>query len=164
MTCFWDGILRGLKQFPEFGMQSITRSEFIKHCEKHCDILIDKYKYVLIEGLEKNTRDVPENSVKYNLNIDGVSEHDIRTHYIPHIKELEDISKIDGYICSPCDGFLLFLCCYFEMNIHYKTKNWNNTDIQVCYLYNHPEKGYKNNKALFFSSTKDHFTYVSYIR
>ena len=74
------------------------------------------------------------------------------------------LDEIDGYNCSPCDSFLLFLCCYFEINIHYKSKNWNNQPIHVTYLYNHPKRGYNNNKALFFSTSKSHFSYVSYVK
>jgi hypothetical protein len=164
MTCFWDGILVGLKQFPEFNMQSMTRPNFILFCKEHCDVMLDKYKYVVCEGFEQNIRDVPENTEEFNLNNAGICDKELETHHIPRIKELWDKDEIDGYNCSPCDSFLLFLCCYFEINIHYKTKDWNGTDVQICYLYEHPEKGYKNNKALFFKSSKSHFTYVSYVQ
>lgn len=163
MTCFWDGILKGLKQFPEFGIQSMSRPLFINFCKKNCDIMLSKYKYVTIEGFEENTRDKAENTNEYNLNYNGIREKEIKENHIPRIKELWNKDEIDGYNCSPYDSFLLFLCCYYEINIHYKTKNWNNQEVQMCYLYDHPEKGYNENKALFFKSSKSHFTYVSYV-
>ena len=51
MTCFWDGVIKGLKQFPEFGMQSMTRPTFIKFCKEKCDILLERYKYIIVKDL-----------------------------------------------------------------------------------------------------------------
>jgi hypothetical protein len=165
MTCFWDGVIQGLKQFPEFNMKSMTRPAFIKFCKDKCDILFDRYKYIIVEGFEHNSRDISEveNPEQYNINDTGIRKKEIKDNHIPRIKELCKKDEIDGYNCSPYDSFLLFICCYFEINIHYKGRDWNNKQIQVCYLYEHPEKGYENNKALFFKASKTHFTYVSYV-
>ena len=140
-----------------------NRKNYIDFCKKNCDILLKKYKNVIWEGFEKNERDKAEQN-GINLNDSSIREQEIRENHIPRIKELWSKDEIDGYNCSPCDSFLLFLCCYFEINIHYKSKNWNNQPIHVTYLYNHPEKGYNNNKALFFSTSKSHFSYVSYVK
>ena len=165
MTCFWDGIIQGLKKFPEFKLQSITRPEFITFCKQNCDILLKNHKNIIVEGFEHNLRDLNEveNQSQYNLNYIGIREKEVLDNHIPRIKELCKKDEIDGYNCSPYDSFLLFICCYFEINIHYKGRNWDNKQIQVCYLYDHPQKGYHNNKALFFNATKTHFTYVSYV-
>lgn len=173
MTCFWDETLKGLSYFPEFKELeeyniisrngSKNRKNYIDFCRKNCDILLKKYKNVIWEGFEKNERDKAEQN-GINLNDSSIREQEIIENHIPRIKELWSKDEIDGYNCSPCDSFLLFLCCYFEINIHYKSKNWNNQSIHVTYLYNHPERGYNNNKALFFSTSKSHFSYVSYVK
>ena len=173
MTCFWDETLKGLSYFPEFKELeeyniisrngNKNRKNYIDFCKHNCDILLKKYKNVIWEGFEKNERDTAEKN-GINLNDSSIREQEIIENHIPRIKELWSKDEIDGYNCSPCDSFLLFLCCYFEINIHYKSKNWNNKPIHVTYLYNHPERGYNNNKALFFSTSKSHFSYVSYVK
>ena len=90
-----------------------------------------------------------------NINDTGIREKEIKENHIPRIKELWNKDEIDGYNCSPYDSFLLFICCYFGINIHYKGRDWNNKQqIQVCYLYEHPEKDIKIIKHYFLRRLK----------
>ena len=54
-----------------------------------------------------------------NLNDSSIREQEIRENHIPRIKELWSKDEIDGYNCSSCDSFLLFLCCYFDLEQYF---------------------------------------------
>jgi hypothetical protein len=146
MTCFWDGILTGLKREPEIWNhitqhinQTITNQHFINFCKQNCHILKEKYEYI-------------------RWNNDKIREQEINEHHIPLIKDLNESGIGGGYLCATCDSFLLFLCCYFELNIFH---NYNSHT--VAYLYEKPDIGSKKNKSLFVQSDKGHFWFISYV-
>lgn len=162
MTCVWDASLKGLKKFPEFGLQSLNRPQFIEFCQKNCDVLLEKYKNIIYIPSERSEDE----------KLDKITEKQVKENYIPHIKTLDEKDKTNGYECNGCNSLLLFICCYFEINVHFKGRNWNNKEVKIQYLYNKPGKegsseenkiGYENNKALFFQASKSHFSYVSYV-
>lgn len=156
MTCFWDGILLGLKQFQEIetefkqyteltNLKMLSREKIISFCETHCKILGTDYDKILWNGKQ-------------------ISLYEMETHHIERILHLEGNEKTNGYYCGSCDSFLLFICVFFKINIHHKGKSYNNKDTQNCYYYNDPIAGYKNNRTLYFKSNKKHFEYVSFIK
>ena len=155
MTCFWDGILTGLNKFPDFKQKSQfsdfskvnNRAQFIEFCEKNANLLKNEREYIL-----------------WNDNI--ITEIEINTHHIPRILELDKTEKTNGYFCGSCDSFLLFICAYFKLNIHHKGQNfqYKNENTYNNYYYNWPnEKGFKDNKTLYFQSNRGHFNFVSHV-
>jgi len=140
MTCFWDGLLKGLKKNEKLLNSNNIKDKylFINFCKENCSILLDKMKYCTWNNQKLNKKEINE--------------------HIAAIKEL-DIKKINnGYFCSTCDSFLLLVCCLFEMNIFH---NYNS--ITISYLYNKENEICKKNKSLFVQSDKGHFWFVSYV-
>ena len=65
MTCFWDETLKGLSNFPEFNLK-VSKSKFIEFCQTNCDIMLQRYKYVIWEGFDINNRDKSESGIDIN--------------------------------------------------------------------------------------------------
>jgi hypothetical protein len=127
MTCFWDGILKQLKNDDfniMFGVNKrLNRVQFIKELKsknKKCD------------------------NVKWmNKDLSKIEKKEIFTA----VKDY-NINKISGgHLCSSCDYFLVLLCELCKINIlHIYMKN------KIVYKY----KG-KTRKNLIFRSNNKHF-------
>ncbi len=140
MTCFWDGLLKGLS---------------------------DEKLWISLNGKKiTNSRNLP-NFLKQNRNIimDNVKNITWNNNYLTkqeckeHVDAIEnlDINKIGGgYLCSTCDSFLILVCCLFKINIFHKYNS-----ITMSYLYH--ENDCKMNKSIFVESDRGHFWFVSYV-
>lgn len=96
MTCFWDGLIKGLIQ--------------------HKIIETNSNYYNFINYLKKKS-----NKINQNVKVNGkcVSPKQ-KLENIEHIKNI-DISKINqGYDCSTFDPVLIFVCDLFSINIVHK--------------------------------------------
>ena len=113
MTCVWDSMVKGLTEvFRKASVKKgradlfdlvqpiLTKDKFIDFCMKHCDCLITKRTNLIWNGEE-------------------ISEHEMKTHHIPRIRELDSTEKRDGYNIGACDSFLIFICICFGIDINY---------------------------------------------
>ncbi len=102
MTCFWDGLMNGLKQedFNNLNEKKTNNINFIKMLQKKNKITKD----VLWNGkLVNNQKELEENYIA------------VRDY---------DINKINnGHLCSTGDYMLMLICDLFNINIYHKYLN-----------------------------------------
>ena len=165
MTCFWNGLIKGLNNMIDkiavyenkpiliSGLKSLlNRDSLIALCAKNADILCADRTKVLWDG---ECEPAP------------LTEKEILTHHIPKIKEIELIDRTDGYNCGAPDSFLLFICMFFEIDIiHYAkahTGGGSRGYKSVVLKYTNVEPV---NKKMIFTSNTGHFTFSKseYIR
>jgi hypothetical protein len=141
MTCFWDGILKGLKQGTFFKKYNYTNAnnnnQLIKFLKENSHKLTEDYEYI-----KWNNQVIIEQQVKEDLLA---------------IKELNIKQISRGYLCSTCDCFLLLICALFQVNIFHKYMGHT-----ISYI-NEKNNETEKNPSLFFESNKGHFWFVSYI-
>lgn len=102
MTCFWDGILKGLIVHRIIETNS-NYQNFIDYLKKKC------------------------NCVDQNIKVNGMNiTHNQKLENIQHIKNLDILKLYQGYYCSTFDPVLIFICSIFLVNIVHK---YNNIDI-----------------------------------
>ena len=97
MTCFWDGLMRGLQNcdFEHLHTKKTNRIELIKILQKNNKETIN----VLWNKNKLNTKELKDNftAVK-QFNIKGIH---------------------NGHLCSTCDYMLLLICELFNVNIYH---------------------------------------------
>ncbi len=132
MTCFWDGILRGIKgdDFEYIGEKRGTRENFIHLLKRRCQ-----------ESAENSKDHVLWNGAK-------MGEQEWGEHY-EAIKEYNVAGIRRGHLTSTCDSFLLFICYLFDISIVHKY-------MRVPIKYNNVKK---SRKTLTFSSNRGHFVF-----
>lgn len=128
MTCFWDGLLNNLKEddFQRvFQVNKPNNKNFIK----------------LLKNNNRKTK-----NIKWNGEI--FSDKQLEENFI-HIKDFNENSINNGYLCSICDPFLVLICELFTININHNYCGYLMT--------------YTNNnfiKTLNFKSNKSHFSAI----
>lgn len=126
MTCFWDGILHNLKEddFQKvFQMNKPNNKDFVK----------------LLKNNNKKTKNTKWNGEK-------LSEKQLEENFI-HIKDFNENSINNGYLCSICDPFLILVSEIFILNI-----NHNFCGNIMKYTTN------QASRTLIFKSNKSHFS------
>lgn len=134
MTCFWDGIMRELKNnYIELPICTI-------HLNTHTFATFLK---------SRNTK-------TYNINWSGSDSKLVSGTHLPEkllnenyksIQEFDVNSIYNGYDCSTCDPFLLLICELFYVSIIH---NFNGIIIKYTNTY-------KNRAILQFHSNSHHF-------
>ena len=139
MTCFWDGILKGLKKGDYFSNTNkpSNNQQFIELCKQHKQIIQEESLYI-----------------KWNNTV--LSKQEVKEH-MDAINELNPSKINKGYLCSTCDCFLLFLCVFYKINVFH---NYNS--YTISYIYE-KDTDSKKNASLFFQSDKGHFWFVSFV-
>ena len=127
MTCFWNGILTGLKHLNNYSITGFNKKYNIKE---------------LILFLKKNNKE--SNNIFWDKKLLTKKELSEHKNAINNL----DINKINnGYLCSTNDSFLFLICQLFEINIIH---NYNNNIIS--YINKN-----KTKKTLYFKSNRGHF-------
>ena len=98
MTCFWDGIIRVLKQ-----------SDYNKI---GCNTMLNKHQ--LINILKR--KNVKVNNVIWNGK--RISNQEKIEHF-EAVKNYDKTGINKGHLCSSCDSFLLLISELFEVNINH---------------------------------------------
>lgn len=133
MTCFWDGILRGLKadDFEYIREKKSSRENFINMLKNHCKKSVDNNKdYILWNNGILSKKEWEEHDEAINCyNVAGIRS---------------------GHLTSTCDSFLLFICYLFDISIVHR---YMNTSI-------HYINKSKSRKTLKFSSNRGHFVFL----
>lgn len=99
MTCFWDGLLRGLNDdnLLLIGMNKrCTPHGFIESLQEHARLTDD----IVHNGTEMSQQLLKEN-------LEAVKVYDVK-------------SIRSGYMCSTCDPFLCLVCSLCKCNIIHK--------------------------------------------
>ena len=101
MTCFWDGVLRALKEddYRFISEKRCNRVEFIKMLKR---------------------RNIPMTDVVWNgkkLRNQEINEHQ------QAIKEYNISGINNGHLTSTCDSFLLLICQLFKVGIRHRYLN-----------------------------------------
>lgn len=128
MTCFWDGLLNNLKEddFQRiFQVNKPNNKNFVK----------------LLKNNNRKTK-----NIKWNGEI--FSEKQLEENFI-HIKDFNENSIDNGYLCSICDPFIVLICELFIVNI-----NHNYCDYLMTYTNSN------SIKTLNFKSSKSHFSAI----
>lgn len=100
MTCFWDGILKGLsnEDFNRvFNINKPNNRGLVK---------------LLIDNNSKETKNITWNG-------DIFTNKQIEENY-EHIKNFDINSIKKGYLCSVCDPFLILISKLFNVNINHR--------------------------------------------
>ena len=131
MTCFWDGILAGL------------RSDDLSLYD-----LKNKRRETFINFLKNNVSKKHLKSVKWNE--EELKEQEIDEH-IEAINSYNVNGIGSGHLTSICDSFLLLICSMFKLNINHQYLN-----NMIKYSYNGEKRGILN-----VSSNRGHFSFNS---
>ena len=100
MTCFWDGILKGLSN-EDFNRVFKTNRPSNRELVK-----------ILMENNSKETKNITWNG-------ESLTNKQIEENY-EHIKSFDIKSIRNGYLCSICDPFLILICKLFNVNIYHR--------------------------------------------
>ena len=98
MTCFWDGLMKGLKDsdFKPFNIKKTNRNNLIKFLKQH----------------NKQTSDIFWNDKK-------IHSKELKENFIA-VRDY-NISNIgNGHLCSTADYMLALICSLFNINIYHK--------------------------------------------
>ena len=104
MTCFWDGLIRGL------GYDEINKVLSIDNINPHTFSEALKKHNLITENVRWNGEDLIENQLKENF--DSIEDFDLNT-------------VIQGYLCSTFDPFIFLVCELFELKIIHRYVNVN---------------------------------------
>tara|TARA_B100001094_G_scaffold305883_1_gene336102 strand:+ start:395 stop:787 length:393 start_codon:yes stop_codon:yes gene_type:complete len=98
MTCFWDGITKGLlvEDFKLLGKTKTNRNELIK----------------LLKENNQKTHNVLWNNKKIQPQL-------LKENYIA-VQNYNEKGIKNGHLCSTCDYMLLLICELFNINIEHK--------------------------------------------
>ena len=99
MTCFWDGLLKGLheKDYKQFDLKKINKIKLILLLKKH----------------NKKTDDVLWNTNK-------LSEKELKENF-KAVRDYNEKNNIqNGHLCSTCDYMLALICSLFNINIYHR--------------------------------------------
>jgi len=111
MTCFWDGILHHLKE---------NDFKTVFNCSKNINRkLRENFVKLLQKKLKDNSKDkfiIQNQDIKWNG--ENLSKQQIEENYI-HIKDFNSKSVYNGYLCSVCDPFLIYISILFNVNINH---------------------------------------------
>ena len=126
MTCFWDGILHNLNDndFQRvFQVNKPNNKNFIK----------------LLKENNRKTKNIRWNGEIFR-------EKQLEENF-NHVKDFNENSITNGYLCSICDPFLILICELFNVNI-----NHNYCGYLMTYTNS------TSVKTLNFKSSKSHFS------
>ena len=128
-TCFWEAIIKRLdvRDLREFlpNQRGISPDMFV----------------LRLKSLNLKTNNVLWNGEK-------LSEKQLEENFI-HIKDFNENSIDNGYLCSICDPFIVLICELFIVNI-----NHNYCDYLMTYTNSN------SIKTLNFKSSKSHFSAI----
>ena len=98
MTCFWDGLLKGLheKDYKKFDLKKINKIKLILLLKKH----------------NKKTDDVLWNTNK-------LSEKELKENF-KAVRDYNENNIQNGHLCSTCDYMLALICSLFNINIYHR--------------------------------------------
>ena len=90
MTCFWDGLRKGLQL-------DISNNDFINYLKQSNKL--EEKSNILWNDIEFSKKQLQEN-------YQHISDYDINTIY-------------NGYDCSICDPFIILICDLYKVNINH---------------------------------------------
>ena len=130
MTCFWDGILKGLHKddLNLYGISNKNKEAFISFLKSKNSV--KEFKNVRWNGFLLKKQEIDEH-------MEMIKNYDIKGIY-------------NGHLTSTCDSFLLLICSLFKLNINHRYLSCN-----IRYKCLSDIRG-----TLNFSSNRGHFTFM----
>jgi len=98
MTCFWDGIL-----------SSLTRENFAQYQVPRPANYLNLIRFLKSQNTATN-----ESNIKWNNQLISKQSHNENYNAI---KEYDEKTATNGYLCSTCEPFLILVCHLFHVNI-----------------------------------------------
>lgn len=100
MTCFWDGLIKGIEDFTPIGLSGKpSQINFVNALKKN----------------NKRCKNIYWNGTK-------LRDQEIEEMY-QAIEDFDSNSIYNGYLCSTCDCFLSLICEIFNVNIDHNYLN-----------------------------------------
>ena len=98
MTCFWDGLLKGLQDsdFKPFNEKKTNRNDLIQFLKKY----------------NQETPDILWNGIK-------IHDKELKENYIA-VRDYNITNIGNGHLCSTGDYMLALICSLFNINIYHQ--------------------------------------------